>query len=1230
MSDIFISYSRRDKAFVQALQIALSQAGRDVWVDWEDIPLTADWLQEIERAIEAANTFVFIISPDSVVSEVCRQEVEHAVRYNKRLVPVLHRAAPNEQVHPALRAYNYIFFREDDDFDSTFAALLNAVDTDLDYVRQHTRLLVRAIEWDERGRNPSFALRGTDLTDAEAWLLNGSSKTPEPTDLHRQYIAASRSAANARQRITIGGLTFGIVIALALAAFAFYQSTIATQEANSRATAESIAVTQQNVAEDNAAAAQTEAAIRATAESIAVTQQNIAEDNAAAARAAEATAQRNAVEAQAQAWSAAAQLALNQNDNPLALALALQATGVENPPPAAQRTLADTAYAPGEIRSLKGETISIIALDLAPDGDHVLTSGLEGEISLWSLSAGGVIRQFEGAFGTIHAAVFNLDGTQVAAAACLPQTENDFLCPSEVIIWDARTGDLLRRWEIGGGRADALAFSPDGSRIAAGANDSQVVVWEAASGTEVWRTRGNYQFIVALAFTPNSNDLLTAGTSGMDLWDAETGALKRGFGGSIDQIKSLAISPDGLTALTGSREFSLILWNLRTGGEIRRLLGHTGEILSVAYSPDGTQAVSSGGSIGGADQSIIVWDLEAGTLLRRLRPEIGAFNQFSGRVFDIVGVRFMPDGMGVLGGIQDGTLRLWDTQNGAIIRRLAGHRLGINSLVLSHDGRYLASGAMRFGLDLSIDTLQGPGEIFLWDAYSGQFNRSFEGHEAEVMALAFTPDDKTLIAADFNGTVIAWDAASGTMLREIGQHGAQIEHLLLSPDGRYAISGAVDGTIVIWDVVSGGEIRRIKAHGTYVNALAVTPDSRYLLSSGLPDSGVELSLWDIENGELIRRFQSPNVIVDSLAVSPDGKVALAGKFDGSLQRYDMATGELIGDLLVGHEGGSLNSVLAIGFTADGRYALSAASDTTLILWDMASGQALRRLRGHADWISALAISPDEHSVFTADIDGKIIQWRLDSLNELIAWSHANRIVHEFTCNEREQYSIEPACDQNRRYATRTPYPTLSPTPTLTPTPTIDLTQVTATPSFTLTFTPSPSPTATPTITLTITPAPVGDPAIPISELESRVAALNLPFTPLFPHGLLPQGLFFYHIDTYTPTEEDRPIMAGDLGLTLTFSTDPNYTADTRRDLLGVYQAASPFADVRAWGEASGFALLSEYITIAGREAVRYEVGEGSGFLIFVVDDVYLLFLYDNIDQRLLEALVTSIIPPPAT
>lgn len=195
MADVFLSYSRVDKEFVQLLDRRLRKRARDTWVDWEKIRPAEEFMAAIYSAIESAQAFVFIISPDSIASEVCHRELAHAVEHNKRLIPVVCREVSATMVPPALRSLNWILFLDRDRFERSVQLLESAVDTDLAWVRMHTRLLMRAIEWKENDRRESLLLRGGDLTAAEQALADSVDKEPEPTRLQRAYVKASRDAA---------------------------------------------------------------------------------------------------------------------------------------------------------------------------------------------------------------------------------------------------------------------------------------------------------------------------------------------------------------------------------------------------------------------------------------------------------------------------------------------------------------------------------------------------------------------------------------------------------------------------------------------------------------------------------------------------------------------------------------------------------------------------------------------------------------------------------------------------------------------------------------------------------------------------------------------------------------------------------------------------------------------------------------------------------------------------
>jgi hypothetical protein len=109
MTDIFVSYSRQDKDFVKKFHQALVGSGRNAWLDWKGIPLTADWWAKIQLAIESADNLIFILSPDSVASEVCQKELAHAEALNKRIVPVVYRDVNPNDAPNSLATINWSF-----------------------------------------------------------------------------------------------------------------------------------------------------------------------------------------------------------------------------------------------------------------------------------------------------------------------------------------------------------------------------------------------------------------------------------------------------------------------------------------------------------------------------------------------------------------------------------------------------------------------------------------------------------------------------------------------------------------------------------------------------------------------------------------------------------------------------------------------------------------------------------------------------------------------------------------------------------------------------------------------------------------------------------------------------------------------------------------------------------------------------------------------------------------
>jgi formylglycine-generating enzyme required for sulfatase activity len=212
MAKVFISYSRKNIEFVKKLAAAMQEHGLDFWVDWDGIPPTVDWMNEIQKGIEEADTFLFVISPDSITSTVCKQELALAVKNGKRLVPVVAYDIQWNDVPPDLARLNYIFFRESDPYDGALTKLFTAIDTDYDWARVHRRLQVKALEWERSNMDAGFLLRGRDLEEAEQQISVNATKDPYPTEVQRAYLLKSRQATDRQRRISIGVMAFITVV----------------------------------------------------------------------------------------------------------------------------------------------------------------------------------------------------------------------------------------------------------------------------------------------------------------------------------------------------------------------------------------------------------------------------------------------------------------------------------------------------------------------------------------------------------------------------------------------------------------------------------------------------------------------------------------------------------------------------------------------------------------------------------------------------------------------------------------------------------------------------------------------------------------------------------------------------------------------------------------------------------------------------------------------------------
>lgn len=870
MPDVFISYSRRDVEFVRELHAALAAHDKDIWADWEDIPITAEWLLEVYRGIESSDNFLFVITPHSLASDVCDRELAHAVEKNKRLVPVLRREAPpGTIVPPALAARNWTFFRPDDDFAAAVDALVVALDTDLDWVRAHTRLLSRSLEWEKLDRDSSFLLRGRDLEDAEQWAAARSpDHEPQPTPLQLEYVLASRSSATRRQRITVAAALIAVVVAASLALLALVQRNEAVEQ-------QAVAQRQARLALSRQLAAQSEAALERDPEQSLVLGARAATTAATdeardqLRRALRGSRLRSVIDAREPVRG----VALDGQGRLLAAALDSGRLGVWNLRTGRPLTTSGRPAVPAR------------SVGLSRDGRRALGAGERG-VAVWRISADGLDPL--ATLDTAHkplAAQFDPTGDVVATG--------DF--DGVVRLWGAETGVPRGELRVPGGPfpVTGVAFSGDGSRLAA-ARGSQAVVWEVRTGTVVFR-RTLEEPVQSIAFSADGRHVAGGDVAGVTrIWNLSSGDVLQ-FRAHEGTVAALAFSPDGASLVTASEDETGAIWDARTGTSIAALRGHNGLVLGAAFAPDGGTVVT-----GSADGRIRTWAVAsdpvqavlAAPTTESLRdvafaPDgkrlVTASEDHSARVWDLESRRvmhvlahgderdewvesasFSGDGRHVLTAGDDGTVRVWRAGSGALVATL-GTEGGpaLLDAAFSSDGTLVAAA----GLD---------DEVRVWRWRTRKLIRRLGGF-SRVDGVAFSPGGALLAAAGENRLRV-WRVVDGAQVASMST-GEGRQYALTSvgfdPSGTRVAAGSSSGAVWLWNRPRGKRLARLAGNGDAVTDISFDAAGHYLVAV-LAHRGTA-NVWSVPRGRLVTSLRTQASSLEGAAFAPSGRrVAVAG------------------------------------------------------------------------------------------------------------------------------------------------------------------------------------------------------------------------------------------------------------------------------------------------------------------------------------------------------------------
>ncbi len=201
-TEVFISYSRADGDYARKLNDELQENGKTTWFDQESIASGADFQQEIYNGIEACENFVFIISPDSVQSPYCDEEVKFAYKLGKRIVTILYRATETFDIPMELSSIQWInFIPNQVGFHDSFSELVRTLDTDREHVKAHNHWYQEASQWNKQDKNNDFLLVGTEYFLAHSWYEESilKKKIPSPNALQTEYLEASKQAIETKQ-----------------------------------------------------------------------------------------------------------------------------------------------------------------------------------------------------------------------------------------------------------------------------------------------------------------------------------------------------------------------------------------------------------------------------------------------------------------------------------------------------------------------------------------------------------------------------------------------------------------------------------------------------------------------------------------------------------------------------------------------------------------------------------------------------------------------------------------------------------------------------------------------------------------------------------------------------------------------------------------------------------------------------------------------------------------------
>ncbi len=618
------------------------------------------------------------------------------------------------------------------------------------------------------------------------------------------------------------------------------------------------------------------------------------------------------------------------------------------------------------ISVLKGHTLSISRLVFSADGSLLAScadsdSHAHSEVFLWEVATGRELARIEGLENCV-AAIPAFLKTQSALRLSLAWRELEQGEWRESPVREIRTYDLshgpstlvLRSsW-----RSKDHAYLTSAGQIITFTSKflhekNRWTVKDAVMGHIEWVFDSARAGARVLATSTPDGRIVAAAFDGTEVSCRESSTGRELFRCTSESpLREIALSPSGRTLFAARESGAVELRSLATGRRIALRLSDVprqNPILHLAFSRDGSRLATTEWALPGGAMPVTVWDVETG---KRLAQYPGHRD----RAFDLL---FAADGRSLIVASSP-TIRRWYLGGESKLPSLDGHKDEAWAVTFAPDGALLASGSDD----------DDPESIKLWNPNDGSLIRGWRGGAGTTASLAFSPDGRILASAHLvnEDNIRLWDVATGTRLATLSGHTSSARTLAFHPLGKLLASAGSDRTIRFWNVEERTYVRALTGHGGTIQQLVFSPDGKQLASAS---SDRAVRLWDVAERQSFRQLTGPEKFT-AIAFSSNGRTLAAADEDGSITIWDAATGAQRGLLR-----DEVRVLRALAFTPDSRILASAGETGPIRLWDMLTAQELHSLPDYSGKIHSLAFSPDGSSLAFAGHDGAVKICRTD-------------------------------------------------------------------------------------------------------------------------------------------------------------------------------------------------------------------------------------------------------------